>query len=191
MATQDDEKDEREDSAEEADAADASSELDAENAEASASEPGAPEVSGESEGATAIQMGAQKYVHAAFFVAGILCAYLGGKVLNLIWNQLADWPAAVRAVPQLVNYAEEQRDSITLVGGALIGVLVVIQSYRKENIRRWANEVATELSKVTWPNREAVFNGTLVVVIASAIATVYVAILDRLWGFLSQMVYGA
>ena len=185
MATQDDEKDEREDSAEEADAADASSEPDAESAEAAASEPGEPE------GTTATQMGAQKYVHAAFFLAGILCAYLGGKVLNLIWNQLTEWPAAVRAVPQLVNYAEDQRDSITLVGGALIGVLVVIQSYRKESVRRWANEVATELSKVTWPNREAVFNGTLVVVIASAIATVYVAILDRFWGFLTQLVYGA
>jgi hypothetical protein len=34
-------------------------------------------------------------------------------------------------------------------------------------------------------------NGTLVVVVASMVATVYVAILDRFWGFLTTLVYGA
>jgi preprotein translocase subunit SecE len=66
----------------------------------------------------------------------------------------------------------------------------LIQSYRKPAIRGWADEVAAELGKVTWPNRETVVNGTLVVVIASAIATVYVAVLDRFWGFLTTLVYG-
>lgn len=190
MATKDDETDEREDSAAEADAADASSEPDAEEAEAEQADAGeaAPV---DPEGTTPAHLGALKYVHAAFFLAGILVAYVGGKILSLIWNRLAEWPAAVRALPQLVNYAEDERDSIMLAGGAVLGALTVIQAYRKENIRRWADEVATELSKVTWPNREAVMNGTLVVVIASAIATVYIAILDRFWGFLTQLVYGA
>jgi preprotein translocase subunit SecE len=44
---------------------------------------------------------------------------------------------------------------------------------------------------VTWPTREAVLNGTLVVVVASALATVYVTILDRIWSFLTTLVYGA
>jgi preprotein translocase subunit SecE len=51
--------------------------------------------------------------------------------------------------------------------------------------------VAAELSKVTWPTREAVLNGTLVVVVARMIATVYVTILDRIWSFLTTLVYGA
>ena len=66
-----------------------------------------------------------------------------------------------------------------------------MQSYRKESVRTWANEVAAELSKVTWPTREAVLNGTVVVVVASALATVYVAVLDKIWGFLTTLVYGA
>ena len=78
-----------------------------------------------------------------------------------------------------------------LGAGALIGVLAVVQSYRKEHIRRWADEVALELTKVTWPNREAVSNGTVVVLVATAIATAYVALLDRFWGFLTHLVYGA
>jgi preprotein translocase subunit SecE len=139
---------------------------------------------------TAAQLGSRRYVHAAFFFAGILLAFLSGKILALAWHNLADWPAAVRAVPQLVSYPEDERESFTLAIGAVIGTLAIIQVYRREKIRHWADEVATELTKVTWPNRETVVNGTLVVVIATTIATVYVAVLDRFWGFLTNLVYG-
>jgi preprotein translocase subunit SecE len=146
---------------------------------------------GDDEDDGAHTLGAERYVHAAFFVAGILAAYIASKTLVLAWNSLANWPAAVRAVPALVALGEEQRDSYAMVAGAGVGAVTVIQSYRKENVRIWANEVAAELSKVTWPTREAVLNGTLVVVVASAIATVYVTILDRIWSFLTTLVYGA
>ena len=106
-------------------------------------------------------------MHAAFFVAGILVAFLSGKILALVWNALAGWPEAVHRVPALLRYAEDERDSFTMVAGAVIGVIAVIQTYRKEQIRTWADEVAAELAKVTWPTRETVTNGTIVVVIAS------------------------
>ena len=136
-------------------------------------------------------LGAARYVHAAFFVAAILAAYISAKLLVMGWGLLAEWPAAVRAVPQLVQFDEEKRENVAFVVGALISVVAVIQSYRKDGIRAWADEVAAELTRVTWPTRETVMNGTLVVVVASAIATVYVAILDRFWGFLTTLVYGA
>jgi preprotein translocase subunit SecE len=156
---------------------------------------GAPaELAAPGEGDDAVEaaaFGSEKYVHAAFFAAGILAAYLASKLLVAGWNNLAAWPAAVRSVPQLVSYTEEQRDSFTLVAGAAVGTITIVQSYRKESVRTWANEVAAELSKVTWPTREAVLNGTVVVVVASALATVYVAVLDKIWGFLTTLVYGA
>jgi preprotein translocase subunit SecE len=136
-------------------------------------------------------LGSAKYVHAAFFAVGILAAFLGSKVLGGAWTHLAEWPAAVRSVPQLVAFSEEQRDTYCLIGGAVLGALGVLQAYRKESVRIWADEVATELSKVSWPNREAVMNGTLVVIVASMIAAVYVAVLDRFWSFLTTWVYGA
>lgn len=136
-------------------------------------------------------MGATRYVHAAFFGAGILVAYLSSKVLTAIWNALADWAPATRAVPFLLRYAEEERGTYMQVAGAVLGVGLVIQTYRKENVRRWANEVALEMSKVTWPSKETVQNGTVVVIVCSLIATVYVAVLDRVWGFLTHLVYGA
>ena len=94
-------------------------------------------------------------------------------------------------MPQIVAYAEDQREGITLVVGGVAGTIGVIQSYRKEKIRGWADDVAAELARVTWPSREIVMNGTIVVVVASAIATVYVTILDRFWSFLTTLVYGA
>jgi len=140
---------------------------------------------------TAAALGATKYVHAAFFAVGILAAFLGSKILGGAWTHLAEWPAAVRAMPQLVAFSEEQRDTYCLVGGAVIGAIGVLQAYRKEGVRTWADEVATELAKVSWPNREAVTNGTIVVIVASMIAAVYVAVLDRFWSFLTTWVYGA
>jgi preprotein translocase subunit SecE len=151
----------------------------------------ADETSAEEEAHAAATLGATRYVHAAFFAAAILAAYVASKVIVLAWGAIAEWPAAVRAVPQLVAYAEDQREGIALGAGAVMGTLVVIQSYRKESVRGWADDVAGELARVTWPSRETVVNGTIVVVLASAIATVYVTILDRFWSFLTTLVYGA
>ena len=141
--------------------------------------------------AAPVNLGVARYVHAAFFGAAILGAYVIGKIVTLLWNTLAEWPAAVRSVPALVAYDEEQREGFALMMGAAIGIVLVIHSYRKESIRGWADEVAGELAKVTWPGRDVVVNGTIVVIVAGAIATVYVAILDRFWGFLTTLVYGA
>jgi preprotein translocase subunit SecE len=136
-------------------------------------------------------LGAAKYVHAAFFFAAILAAYVSAKVLVMGWGALADWPDAVRKVPQLVQYDEDKRENIAFGLGATISIVGIIQVYRKERVRNWADEVAAELTRVTWPTRETVMNGTLVVVVASAIATFYVTILDRFWSFLTTLVYGA
>jgi preprotein translocase subunit SecE len=136
-------------------------------------------------------LGATKYVHAAFFAGGILVAYLSGKILAGVWNRLAEWPAAVRTVPQLLRFDEDERATYTMVAGAVIGVIAVIQTYRRAHVRQFADEVAVELSKVTWPDKETVTNGTIIVVVATAVATVYIALLDRFWAFVTALIYGA
>jgi preprotein translocase subunit SecE len=141
--------------------------------------------------APVVEMGTARYVHAAFFVATIIVGFVSSKILGLVWSSLADWPAATRAVPFLLRYAEDERNTYVLVAGGVIALVSIIQVYRREKIRRWADEVALELSKVSWPNRETVTNGTVVVIVASLIATVYVGLLDRFWSFLTHLVYGA
>jgi preprotein translocase subunit SecE len=135
-------------------------------------------------------LGTERYVHAAFLAAGVLIAYLSGQILATIWNALAEWPAAVRAVPQLLSYAEDERPSFTMIAGALVGVLTVVYFARQRDVRQWADEVASELYKVHWPDRETVTNGTVVVIVAGVFATLYVGLLDRLWGFITNLVYG-
>ena len=136
-------------------------------------------------------LGAEKYVFAAFFGAGIIVAFLMGKALAAAWSHLVEWPSVVRAVPQLLRYAEDERTTYTTAVGAVVGVIVVVACLRNERIRRWADDVALELSKVTWPKRETVTNGTIVVIAAGLFATVYIGLLDRLWGFVTMLVYGA
>jgi len=143
------------------------------------------------EAAAPTTLGATKYVHAAFFVVGIVTAFVAGKVLAGIWNALAAWAPAVRAVPQLLLYGEDERPEFTMVAGVGVGIVVVLQMFRNPGVRQWSDEVAAELSKVVWPTQDIVRNGTIVVVVASALATVYVGLLDRLWGFVTTLVYGA
>jgi preprotein translocase subunit SecE len=140
---------------------------------------------------TPAELGATKYVHAAFFAAGILVAFLTGKLLALVWGQLAEWSDAVAAVPMLLSVGESRRGTYTMLVGVLVGVLAVVQTYRKAGIRKWADEVALELSKVTWPDKETVTNGTIVVIVGSAVAAVYVALLDRVWMFVTSLIYGS
>lgn len=143
------------------------------------------------DGGAPAQLGMTRYVHAAFFAAGVLIAYVAGHVLTSLWNTLAEWPAAVRAVPQLLSYAEDERPGFTMLAGAIIALLAVIGMVRSSEIRRWADEVATELYKVHWPEREIVTNGTIVVLVAGAFATIYIGLLDRVWAFITNLVYGA
>ena len=160
-------------------------------ASAEAPAEGAPTGDDAEESAAPATLGAAQYVFAAFLVAGLSVAYISGRVLAAIWDSLAAWPAAVRVVPQLLLYGEDERPSLTIFAGALVGIAFTVHLFRSPGVRRWSDDVAAELAKVAWPSRETVTNGIIVVVVASALATVYVGLLDRLWGFVTQLVYGA
>jgi preprotein translocase subunit SecE len=67
---------------------------------------------------------------------------------------------------------------------------MVARTYRKPEVRTWADEVAAELQKVVWPSRKEVTSSTFIVIVASTLATVYLALLDRLWAFVTNIVYG-
>ncbi len=139
----------------------------------------------------AMVLGVQKYVHGAFFLIGILVAYLLGKLFDAAWSLLADVPAAVQAVPQLIQVTEEQRGFQALIIGTVLGVVLVLRYYRRPSVKEWATAVATELARVTWPDKDTVTNGTIVVMVAGLIATLYVTVLDRFWGYLTNLIYGA
>jgi preprotein translocase subunit SecE len=137
------------------------------------------------------QLGVGRYVLAGFFAAGIGVAYLTSQLLSAAWNKLADNPWLSQHVPVLTRIAEDERPGITMVVGAVLGIWAAIYAYRRDDIRNWTNEVAAELAKVTWPSKKEVTNSTIVVIVTSAFATVFLALLDRFWNFVTNLVYGS
>jgi len=135
------------------------------------------------------QLGSTRYVHASFVAAAVFVGYVTAQLFALIWNSLAAWPLALQYAPQLVRYDEEVRGDVGLVVGAVVGIFTVMRIYRKPKIRVWADEVAAELTKVSWPDRESVTNNTIIVIVASLVATLYVTVLDRFWGFATGLIY--
>jgi preprotein translocase subunit SecE len=136
------------------------------------------------------QLGVQRYVLAGFFAAGMAVAFLVSKVLVSVWNRLADNAWVATHASFLNRIGEDDRGTWTMLAGALVGVWATIYAYRRDDLRTWTNEVASELAKVTWPDKKEVTNSTVVVILASAFATVFLALLDRFWGFVTNLVYG-
>ena len=73
---------------------------------------------------------------------------------------------------------------------ALIGGGAAVYYWYRTRARQLAEEVATEMSKVTWPTRTEVTNGTFVVIVTTIVSTVFFALMDRFWGFVTNLVYG-
>lgn len=136
------------------------------------------------------QLGAQRYVTAGFFAAGLLGAFVIGKTIHGVWGNLAarDWFAS--SLPTLAAVEDGGRSTYGMLLGVLIAVVLVVRLYRRADVREWTDEIAGELAKVKWPNRKEVYNSTVVVIAASAIFTTYLALLDRLWAFVTNLVYG-
>jgi len=52
-----------------------------------------------------------------------------------------------------------------------------------------ANEVAEELSKVSWPDRKEVTSSTTVVLFYTLFATVFFALMDQFWKYVTDKIY--
>jgi transcriptional antiterminator NusG len=136
------------------------------------------------------QLGAQRYVMAGFFVTGIAAAYVVGKSLAAAWGKLAEAIWFQKSMTFLARVGEEERAEYSTAIGGVIAIAVTLYAYRRADVRQWTDEVASELSKVTWPDKAEVTNSTVIVIVTSAVATVYLALLDRFWGFVTNLVYG-
>jgi preprotein translocase subunit SecE len=138
----------------------------------------------------AAQLGTERYVLAAFFAAAMLGAYIFGKLIHGVWSTLANKDWFSRALPALAAVGDEDKLSYGMVIGGIIALMFVLRTYRNPEIRTWSDEVAAELAKVKWPTKKDVTNSTLIVITATAFATVYLALLDRFWAFVTNIVYG-
>lgn len=141
------------------------------------------------EGAAA-QLGTDRYVLAGFFAAGMAVAYVLGRALQSAWVSAANKDWFSQSMPTLAAVPDDDKSMYSVILGGLIALFLVYRTYKRPDVRAWADEVAAELAKCVWPNRKEVTSSTFVVIVASTIATVYLALLDRLWAFVTNIVYG-
>ncbi|AKU93987.1 hypothetical protein AKJ09_00651 [Labilithrix luteola] len=131
------------------------------------------------EGAMALQLGYQRFVYAAYMAGAMLVAFLVAKIGHVSWYRLGQWK------PEF----GEPKDEIVYTVAAVVGVLVALYYWRKPSARQYANEVAEELSKVTWPSRKEVWNSTTVVILTTLFATVFFALMDQFWKYVTDKIY--
>ena len=129
--------------------------------------------------ATPMQLGYTRFVYAAYMAGAMLVAFLTAKIGHVAWYRLGQWK------PEL----GEPRDEIVYVAAGIIGVMVALYYWRKPESRQYANEVAEELSKVTWPSRKEVTNSTTVVLFYTLFATVFFALMDQFWKYVTDKIY--
>jgi len=58
-----------------------------------------------------------------------------------------------------------------------------------KRLKTFLSEVMVETQKVTWPTKQEVINTTTVVVIASFIFGIYLALWDVIFGFLTKKIF--
>jgi preprotein translocase subunit SecE len=143
----------------------------------------------------ATQLGAARYVIFGFFATWITGSYVAAKTLQGVWSWLSRKEWFGRTLPSVAAVPHEgelwSRSTISLLFGAIVAAAVVYVYYRKPDVRQWADEVAEQLGKVKWPTRKDVGSYTVVVLAVSAVMTVYLALLDRFWGFLTNLIYSS
>ena len=126
------------------------------------------------------QLGFRRFVYAAYFAGAIAIAFMASKVVGLAWARLAQWKPTLG----------EPRDEIVMPAAAVLGAVAAFYYWRRTRARQLAEQVAEELSKVTWPDRKEVQNSTFIVIVTTLVSTIFFALMDRFWGFVTNLVYG-
>lgn len=117
-------------------------------------------------------LGLERWVQFAFVAIAGLTFFIGDKLISFVWSYFA--------TPQ---------DLVVTGAAAILGILTGFLLYRHPKVRPLADEVAGELSKVTWPSRRETWYSTIVVIVTSIIASVYLGLFDTLWSAFTDLIY--
>ncbi|MBL8740510.1 MAG: preprotein translocase subunit SecE [Myxococcales bacterium] len=126
----------------------------------------------------------------AFFGGALLAAYLFGRAIDGIWLNLATRDWLVERVPVVAAVPDDDKAVYATIAGGLIALVMALRTARNPEVKQWSDDVSSELLKVKWPTRKEVYASTVVVLTTSAVAVIYLFLLDRFWGFVTNQIYG-
>ena len=115
-----------------------------------------------------------KPVHLIYLVGVVVAFYLLQWSIDWIWGYFGTPPSEFK---------------ITITA-AVVATLTGVIMYRSDKYYYLANEVASELKKVTWPTAKEVRTATFVVVIMAIISAIILGLFDFVWSNLTELVYG-
>ena len=115
-----------------------------------------------------------KPVHLIYLCGAVLLFYLLQWSIDWIWGYLATAPS------------ESKISVVAAIGAAVAGIVL----YRNDRIYHLANEVSSELKKVTWPTAKEVRTATLTVIVMAIISALILGLFDLVWTNVTELVYG-
>ena len=114
-----------------------------------------------------------KWVHILFASAGILLAWLLTKVGDWVWS-----------------YFAKPNDLYVGLAAVVVAGVATWVAWKNEEVFTLANEVTSELRKVTWPDRKETVSSTIVVIATTIISSLLLGFFDAVWASLTKMIYG-
>jgi preprotein translocase subunit SecE len=117
-------------------------------------------------------IGLTRYVHFGFLAGCAVITYVLIKLIESLWAILL--PSNQYAVVGIA----------VIIAGA-----VTLYCWRHPKINMLAKEIATELSKVTWPTRKETSAFTITVIVTTIIASTILGLFDMFWATLTGLVY--
>jgi preprotein translocase subunit SecE len=115
-----------------------------------------------------------KPVHLIYLCGAVLLFYLLQWSIDWVWGYFGSAPA----------------ESKISLASAVIASVAGIILYRNDRIYDLANEVTSELKKVTWPTAKEVRTATMVVIVMAIVSAVILGLFDFVWTNLTELVYG-
>lgn len=115
-----------------------------------------------------------KPVHLIYLCGAVLLFYLLQWTIDWVWGYFGTSPS------------EFKLSMIAAIGAVTAGIVL----YRNDRIYHLANEVSSELKKVTWPTAKEVRSATVVVIVMSVTSAVILFLFDLVWSGLTDLVYG-
>ncbi|MBX3272273.1 MAG: preprotein translocase subunit SecE [Sandaracinaceae bacterium] len=130
-------------------------------------------------------LGLERWVQFAFVAIAGLAFFIGDKLITYLYGLVA----TIGSRNHWFSLPSPDGTWIT-IGAAVLGLLVGYGLYRHPKVRPMADEVAGELSKVTWPSRPETWRNTVVVIVTSLIAAAYLFLFDSVWSAFTDLIYG-
>lgn len=115
-----------------------------------------------------------RYIQGAFAVLALVLFWVLQQSIVLVWNLFT-----------------EPNVTIATAAAAVLAIGGAFGLYRHERFSQLAREIAVELSKVTWPTREETQISTVVVIVTSVVAALFLGVFDALWSAITDLLYTA